>query len=76
MANAKKCDICGGFYVVPENDPDRLSWDDSINTSMIRVLRRKTEELGIKHDVMQFDACEKCLQDVLDYILSKKADAE
>ena len=75
MANAKKCDICGKFYTVPEIDPGFL-WDESTNTSMVRILQLKTDERGIKHDAIQFDACEECRQDVLDYILTKKADAE
>lgn len=72
MANAKKCDICGKFYVVPEADPGFV-WDENLNTSMVRILKLNTEERGIRHDAIQFDACEDCRQDVLDYILSKKA---
>lgn len=69
MANAKRCDICNHYYDVP-NRPDPM------NTSMIRVLRLNPNYPGVKHDVMQFDACDKCLQDVLDYILGKRADSE
>ena len=69
MANAKQCDICGKFYLVPEMEPGCL-WEEDMNTSMVRIMRRKKTET-IKHDVMQYDACEKCLQDVLDYILSR-----
>ena len=75
MANAKKCDICGKFYTVPQSNGDVLAWDENINTNMIRVLRRKSETVSIKHDVMQFDACDECLQDVLDYMLSKSAES-
>ena len=75
MANAKKCDICGEYYDTPECEPGML-WDENMNTSMVRILRLKKDVRGIKHDVMQFDACDKCLQDVLDYMLSKRADAE
>ena len=75
MANAKKCDICGGFYVVPELDEDRI-FNTNLNTSMVRILRRKSPKCRDLHDVTQFDSCEKCLQDVLDYILSKAAKSE
>jgi hypothetical protein len=40
----------------------------------IRVLRRIPVDHKIQRDTMQFDACEGCLQEVLDYILTKKAD--
>lgn len=74
MANAKKCDICGKYYDVP-NYGD-LIIDEFRNTSMVRVLRQKPNERRIDHDVMQFDSCEECLQGVLDYILTKRADSE
>ena len=74
MANAKKCDICGKYYDVP--DREDLLYSEPLNTSMIRVLRLKTEKLSVEHEVMQFDSCESCLQDVLDYILAKRADTE
>lgn len=74
MANAKRCDICGKYYEVPTINHDPFSTYEFNNTSMVRVLRRKDNCDRIDHDVMQFDACESCLQDVLDYILSKKAD--
>jgi hypothetical protein len=74
MANAKKCDICGKYYDVPELIGD-LAYDNNINTSMVRILRRN-DSVRINHDVMQFDSCEGCLQDILDYILTKRADSE
>lgn len=75
MAYARKCDICGEYYDVPEIE--EYLHEPWTNTSMIRVLRLKGDNrLLERHDVMQFDACEKCLQDVLDYILTKKVDSE
>lgn len=74
MANAKKCDICGKYYDVPELVAG-LMYDDFRGTSMVRVLR-KTGRCNHPHDVMQFDACESCLQDVLDYILTKRVESE
>jgi hypothetical protein len=75
MANAKKCDICGGYYDVPEIDEDHI-FNTNINTSMVRLLRMNSPRHKEKHAVMQFDSCENCLQDVLDYILTKRAKAE
>lgn len=72
MASARRCDICGEFYDTPEMD---LSFDPWKNTSMVRLLRLVPDKKHDPHDVIHFDACEKCLQDVLDYILTKKADA-
>lgn len=76
MANAKKCDICGKFYVVPEVPNDLLEYDHltAMNTSMVRILRRTPNTLT-RHDVTQFDACDECLQDVMDYILSRAAES-
>lgn len=75
MANAKKCDICGKYYDALEIETDLL-YDGRRNTSMVRILRQKQTTKTIDHDVMQFDSCEDCLQDVLDYILTKRAESE
>ena len=75
MSNARKCDICGKFYAVPEFDPGYFM-DEFKNTSFIHVAELLPEERGVKHDILHFDVCEECRQDVLDYILTKKADAE
>ena len=72
MSNAKRCDICGKYYDVPERNDGFEEWR---NTSMVRVLRMKPQ-IRCDHDVMQFDSCDNCLQDVLDYILSKRADSD
>jgi hypothetical protein len=74
MANAKKCDICGGFFEIPEYDP-RMFPHDEESYSFIRLHdsadlnNRVSRELAWLH----FDACPKCYQDVLDFILSKAA---
>lgn len=69
MANAKKCDICGKYYDVP-NDHFMTDLGAASNTSLIRIMRRKPN-VRLDHDVIQFDTCEECNQDVLDYILAK-----
>lgn len=77
MARARKCDICHNYYDVPEIDASTLEpWN---NTSIVRILRlnpeaAKEKGLAISHDVMHFDACEKCLQDIVDFILTRQAD--
>ena len=73
MANAKRCDICNRYYDVPDR-PDDMIYSEQMNTSMIRVLRLNPNNVAVKHDVMQFDACDNCLQDVLDYMLGKRAE--
>ena len=75
MANAKRCDICGKYYDVP-NRAEEMIYNEHLNTSMIRVLRLEPKKAFIEHDVMQFDACDKCLQDILDYMLGKRAETE
>lgn len=72
MANAKRCDVCGNYYDVPHIEDD-IYLESCRNGNMIRILRRKPT-IRIDHDVMQFDACENCLQEVLDHILTKQAD--
>lgn len=73
MASARKCDICHRYYDVPEMEVGTLEpWN---NTSMVRLLRLSGDgATTLRHEVMHFDACENCLQDVLDYILTKSAE--
>ena len=72
MSFARKCDICGKYYDVPNIENDLMEpWT---NTSMVRILKLKKGSFA-RHDVMNFDACDECIQDVLDYILSKQADS-
>lgn len=72
MSFARKCDICGKYYDVP--DVEQYLGEPWTNTSMVRILKLKSDSFN-RHDVMNFDACDKCLQDVLDYILAKQADS-
>lgn len=74
MSNAKKCDICGKYYDVIDMSEYMLDYERHIN--MVRLHRAmKPDEKRYDHDDhwFHFDACDECLQDVLDYILSKKA---
>ena len=71
MANAKKCDICGRYHDVPQHDEFDFQSDE---TSMVRILRLNPIGAKRMHDVMHFDTCENCTQDVLDYVLAKQAD--
>lgn len=74
MANAKKCDICGKFYEIPEISPYRLDYEECLN--IIR-LHRAVDPVNRPKDEtwLHFDACDECYQDVLDYILAKKAES-
>ncbi len=71
MSNAKKCDICGKYYDVPDAF-GMTEFGMNSNTSMIQFARRKTDK-RLDHEVIQFDTCEECYQDMLDYILAKGA---
>lgn len=73
MANAKRCDICGEYYQVPNIVKEDYDWSEQWrNSSMVRLLRRKDKQ-KIEHDVFHFDSCDKCFQDVMDYILTKQS---
>lgn len=68
---------CGKYYDVSEIDPYIYEPSGS-NTSMVRLLKLKPEEdrgkgKGEPHDVFHFDACDECLGEVMDFILSKQA---
>ena len=77
MSNAKKCDICGKYFDVIDISEHLLNYERYLN--MVRLHRAvefgKTRDLD-DSEWMHFDACDECLQDVLDYILGKKADGE
>lgn len=74
MSNAKKCDICGDYYDAPNVSPYRLDYEECFNT--IRMCRAKDPDKKSFNDEtwLVFDACDKCYQDVLDYILGKAAE--
>lgn len=75
MACARKCDICGKFYNAPEVNPYTVEPFGS-NTSMVRLLQLKPVEdrgKGEPHYVYHFDACDECLGDVMEFILSRQA---
>ena len=68
MANAKRCDACGEFYEVPEITCDLMYPEEFLDY----VIIHKAEE---RKASMRFDTCKKCQQDLIDYILTKRADA-
>ena len=69
MANAKRCDVCGEFYEVPEITDDLVNPREFLDY----VLIHKAEE---RRTPMYFDTCKKCQQELIDYILTKRAVAE
>jgi hypothetical protein len=70
MANAKRCDICGEFYTAPEFVVGLFP--DSYRQQLDYVTIHKADE---REASMYFDSCKKCQQDLIDYILTKRADA-
>jgi hypothetical protein len=66
MANAKKCDVCGGFYQVPEFGGD--CFIDRHLQQLNYIIIHKADE---KEASLYFDCCEQCQQEVLDYIMSR-----
>lgn len=74
MSNAKRCDICSKYYDIPDTSYYRLDYDENLN--LIRLHRATSPNNRPKDDTwLQFDACDECYQDVLDYILAKKAES-
>ena len=69
MANAKRCDVCGKFYEVPGETSDLIDPYAFLDY----ILIHKVEE---RKAVMHFDTCKKCQQELIDYILTKRAAAE
>jgi hypothetical protein len=69
MANAKRCDICGRFYEVSEETADLMDPYRFLDYLLIH----KAEE---RKAVMRFDTCKKCQQELIDYILAKRAVVE
>lgn len=76
MSNAKHCDICGKFFKVPEIDYRRLE-EDHRHLNLIRMHQALPEGQIVYREEpwLQFDACEKCYQNLLDYILSSAAES-
>lgn len=78
MADARRCDVCGEFYDIPENvtfrsEPYRVG--NFIRVYKFTIDKAKTTNYG-DHDTMHFDACENCLQDVIDFMLARRAEKE
>lgn len=76
MANAKKCDICGCYYDVEEDNPYKLDYDEQFNMVRMHRARDSEKKIHVGNCWLHFDTCETCYQDVLDYILTKKAASE
>ena len=76
MSNAKQCDICSKFFGVPEVDYGRLE-EDYRHLNLLRMHQALPEGQMVYHDNpwLQFDLCDSCYDNLLDYILSRKADA-
>lgn len=71
MANAKRCDICGKYFAIPEPSLARLYNSEAGAVQLFKLNNRlrHTEEREGHH----FDACDDCVQEIVDLILTKRA---
>lgn len=75
MANAKKCDICGEYFDVPDLNPCRLDYEENFNLIRLHRARDTRTEKPSEDWWLSFDACDTCYQRVLDYILAGAAES-
>ena len=61
MADAKKCDICGGFYMTEEK---------KFNISGCKVYRVCLEN-ATRGDIKHYDVCDRCTEDIYDFLEGK-----
>lgn len=73
MANAKKCDICGEYFDVPDVNPCRLDYEENFNLIRLHRARDPKDHTVSENWWLSFDACDTCYQRVLDYILAGAA---
>ena len=76
MSNAKRCDICGKYFDIPEVEHGRLE-EDYRHLNLIRMHQALPEGQMCYHDDpwLQFDLCDDCYDKLLDYIIGGKAEA-
>ena len=72
MANAKRCDICGKYFMLPTTKKDSM---------LYRTVAGKVELYNMAYDLhhakehegTHFEACDECVQEIMDLVLAKKA---
>ena len=72
MANAKRCDICGKYFTLPEFKSFHNTLAGKVELyHMVVNKHHAADRVGVS-----FDACDDCVQEIMDHILTKKADWE
>ena len=75
MANAKRCDICGEYFEIPEYGHEVMLY--GMPAGAVRVYKMDPElKYGDDRKGTHFDSCDKCAQEIIDYILAKRAAAD
>jgi hypothetical protein len=72
MANAKKCDACGKFFVVPELEPGYIDHEKYHNYLKVHKAE-KPDRNNTDVSWFHFDICDECYDDFMEYMLSKAA---
>lgn len=73
MANAKRCDICGKYFVLPTTKKDSMLYRSV--AGKVELYKSASELHHAKeHEGIVFDACDDCVQEIMDLILTKRAD--
>lgn len=70
MADAKRCDICGGFYSLNYVGTDRPSANGGYVDGLKIMCYRHQTTLGC------YDLCEKCANDLLAFIRQHKKEGD
>ena len=70
MADAKRCDICGGFYELYYVGTDRPSANGGYIDGLRLMCFRSQTTLGC------YDLCEKCANDLLAFINQHKKEGD
>jgi hypothetical protein len=74
MSMARRCDICGAYFDMPDPNPYRLDRDEYLNYVHLHRAMDPEDKNGCLDDyLLRFDACDKCYDDLLTYILARKA---
>lgn len=71
MSNAKRCDICGKYFAMPEPSRTLIYRSEAGKVQLYKLnpkIRHTEEDEGY-----HFDACDDCVQEILDLILTKRA---
>ena len=73
MANAKRCDICGEYFIIPDLDNKVIDYGARAGAVHLYKLEDANAWRGEYREGSYFDACDKCVQDITDYILTRRA---